>query len=89
VFIAQFGCRRGQKAPTVVRSDNRLYDIHLKARASTMAPHWEGWDTLIHVDRGSVDVNGTPLELAEGARPSGRRGKGGDHATSDATLLTT
>ena len=76
----------GSDAPTIIRNDVRLYDIHLAEGAQTTVPRWDRWDTLTHVYRGSADVNGTPLALAEGAllidEPQGTV-----TATSDATLL--
>lgn len=54
-------------APAIVRNDVRLYDIHLEAGGRATVPGWEHWDTLVHVYRGSAEVNGTALAQAEGA----------------------
>ena len=54
--------------------------------AQTPVPRWERWDTLVHVYRGSADVNGTPLALAEGALLIDEAAVTVT-ATSDATLL--
>jgi redox-sensitive bicupin YhaK (pirin superfamily) len=45
----------------------RLYDIHLEAGIRATVPGWYDWDTLVHVYRGSAQVNGTALAQAEGA----------------------
>jgi redox-sensitive bicupin YhaK (pirin superfamily) len=54
-------------APAIIRNDVRLYDIHLKAGIRATVPSWDDWDTLVHVYRGSAQVNGTTLAQAEGA----------------------
>jgi redox-sensitive bicupin YhaK (pirin superfamily) len=54
-------------APAVIRNDVRLFDIHLEAGVRTSVPSWNDWDTLVHVYRGSAEVNGTALAQAEGA----------------------
>ena len=57
----------GSDAPTTIRNDLRLYDIHLEAGTQTTVPRWKDWDTLVHVYRGNALVNGTALKLAESA----------------------
>jgi redox-sensitive bicupin YhaK (pirin superfamily) len=54
-------------APAIIRNDVRLYDIHLEAGIRATVPGWYDWDTLVHVYRGSAQVNGTALAQAEGA----------------------
>jgi redox-sensitive bicupin YhaK (pirin superfamily) len=54
-------------APAIIRNDVRLYDIHLEAGIRATVPSWYDWDTLVHVYRGSAQVNGTTLAQAEGA----------------------
>src|SRR6266851_8984809 len=54
-------------APAIIRNDVRLYDIHLEAGVRATVPSWDNWDTLVHVYRGSAEVNGTALAEAEGA----------------------
>jgi redox-sensitive bicupin YhaK (pirin superfamily) len=57
----------GSDAQTTIRNDLCLYDIHLAAGIRATVPCWRNWDTLVHVYRGSALVNGTALEMAEGA----------------------
>jgi len=58
---------QGSAAPAIIRNDMCLYDIHLEAGIRTTVPNWFDWDTLVHVYRGSAEVNGTALAQAEGA----------------------